>query len=65
MDQALRNLVSLSISIEEASQRLSEIPAELLGLTDRGMIKEGYYSDLLILKSDLTISDVFIEGEKI
>lgn len=65
MDQALRNLVSLNISIEEASQRLSEIPAELLGLTDRGMIKVGYFSDLVVLKSDLTIADVYIEGEKI
>lgn len=65
MDQALRNLVSLDLSLEEASQRLSEIPAELIGLTDRGMIKEGYFSDFVILKSDLTILDVFVEGEKI
>ncbi len=65
MDQALRNLVSLNLTIEEASQRLSEIPAELIGLQDRGMLKEGYFSDLIILKSDLTIEEVYIEGDKI
>jgi N-acetylglucosamine-6-phosphate deacetylase len=65
MDQALRNLVSLNLSLEEASQRLSEIPAELIGLTDRGMIKEDYFSDFVVLKHDLTIANVFIEGEKI
>jgi N-acetylglucosamine-6-phosphate deacetylase len=65
MDQALRNLVSLNLTLEEASQRLSEIPAELIGLNDRGMIKEGYFSDFIILKNDLTIAQVFIEGEKV
>lgn len=65
MDQALRNIVELGISIPEASSRLSQIPAQLIGLSDRGQIKEGYYSDLLVLKNDLSLNEIYSEGEKI
>jgi N-acetylglucosamine-6-phosphate deacetylase len=65
MDQALRNLVGLGLSIPEASKRLSQIPAEIIGIVDRGMIKENYYADLLILNDDLTLKDIYIEGDKI
>ncbi len=63
MDQALRNLVSLGMSVEEASKRLSQIPAELIGITDRGIIKENFYSDLLILDEDLSLKEIYIEGD--
>jgi N-acetylglucosamine-6-phosphate deacetylase len=65
MDQALRNLVSIGLSIAEASKRLSQIPAELIGVSDRGVIKEQSYSDLLVLNEDLTLKEIYIEGEKI
>ncbi|MBC7537209.1 MAG: N-acetylglucosamine-6-phosphate deacetylase [Bacteriovorax sp.] len=65
MDQALRNLVSIGLSIAEASKRLSQIPAELIGATDRGIIKEQNYSDLLVMNDDLTLKEIYIEGEKI
>lgn len=65
MDQALRNLVGLGMSLAEASKRLSQIPAELIGASDRGIIKENHYSDLIVLNDDLTLNEVYIEGEKI
>lgn len=65
MDQALRNLVSIGLSVEEASKRLSQIPAELIGLQDRGRIAEQNFSDLLVLNDDLTLKEIYIEGEKI
>ncbi|MGZ3787133.1 MAG: N-acetylglucosamine-6-phosphate deacetylase [Bacteriovorax sp.] len=65
MDQALRNLVSLGLSIAEASKRLSQIPAELIGAKDRGTIKEQNYADLLLLNEDLTLKEIYIEGEMI
>lgn len=63
MDQALRNLVSLGMELPEASMRLSQIPAELIGITDRGIIKENHYSDLIVLNSDLSLKEIYIEGE--
>jgi N-acetylglucosamine-6-phosphate deacetylase len=65
MDQAFRNLISLDLSIAEASKRLSQIPAELMGIHDRGVIKEKNFSDLLILNTDLTLKEIYLEGEKI
>ncbi len=65
MDQALRNLVGLGLSVAEASQRLSQIPAELIGVGDRGVIKESNFSDLIVLKSDLSIKEVYLEGEQL
>ena len=65
MDQALRNLVSMGMSIAEASKRLSQIPAELIGVLDRGVIKLNAYADLLILNGDLTLKEIIIEGEKV
>ena len=63
MDQALRNLVSLGLGLAEASKRLSQIPAELIGANDRGTINIQNYADLLVLNDDLTIKEIFIEGE--
>jgi N-acetylglucosamine-6-phosphate deacetylase len=65
MDQALRNLVGLGMSLAEASKRLSQIPAELIGVNDRGTIKENNYADLLLLNEDLTLKEIYIEGEKV
>lgn len=65
MDQALHNLVGLGLSIAEASKRLSQIPAELIGASDRGVIKEQNYSDFLVINDDLTLKEIYIEGEMI
>jgi N-acetylglucosamine-6-phosphate deacetylase len=63
MDQAFRNLVSMGLSLEEASLRLSKIPSELLGLSDRGVFREGASADFVVLNRDLTIAEVIIEGD--
>lgn len=65
MDQALRNLVSLGLSLAEVSMRLSQIPAELIGINDRGVIKEQNYSDILVMNDDLTLKEIYIEGERV
>lgn len=63
MDQAFRNLLSLGLTIEEASKRLSQIPAELINISDRGVIKEDAYADLLVLNDDHTLKEIYSEGE--
>src|SRR5262249_29654863 len=65
MDQALRNLVSLGLTLSEASLRVSTNAAEYLGLADRGRIAEGHYADLVILDRDLNLKRVIVEGEEI
>ncbi|MDR5875693.1 N-acetylglucosamine-6-phosphate deacetylase [Halomonas sp. CUBES01] len=65
MDQALRNLVSLGLSLAEASDRLSRYPADFLGISDIGRLQEGASADLVVLDPQLQIKAVVVEGRTI
>jgi N-acetylglucosamine-6-phosphate deacetylase len=65
MDQALRNLVSLGLTLRDASRRTSTLPAAFLGLSDRGRLATGCFADIVTLDRDLEISAVHVEGERI
>ena len=65
LDDALRNLVSLGLDLADASRRLSAIPAEVLGLTDRGQLTPGAYADIVVLDRTLRLRAVYIEGERV
>jgi N-acetylglucosamine-6-phosphate deacetylase len=65
MDQALRNLVALGLSLRDASMRVSTHAADYLGLDDRGRIEQGCHADLVVLDSDLQLQRVLVEGEDI
>jgi N-acetylglucosamine-6-phosphate deacetylase len=64
MDQAFRNLLTLDLTPSEVSKKLSTIPAELLGISNRGSIKVGHYADFVMLDNNNKISGVFIEGDE-
>ncbi|GGY13436.1 N-acetylglucosamine-6-phosphate deacetylase [Paludibacterium paludis] len=63
MDQALKNLVSIGLSLEEASHRLSLYPADYLGLSERGRLSVGAWADLVVLDAGLNLIEVYVEGE--
>ena len=65
MDDALRNLVSIGLSLEDAAHRVSTYPAQYLGLEDRGQIAAGCWADLVVMTSSLQLVNVFVEGESI
>lgn len=62
MDQALRNLVSIGLSIEDASRRVSTNAADYLGESRRGRLAPGCFADLVVLDRNLCIKAVYIEG---
>ena len=39
------------LKLEEAIRKMTSFPASKLGLSDRGLIKEGYYADIVIFDS--------------
>ncbi|PUA20366.1 N-acetylglucosamine-6-phosphate deacetylase [Glaciimonas sp. PCH181] len=65
MDQALRNLVAIGLTIHDASNRLSANPARFLGITDRGHLAQNCWADLVVFNRDLHLKSVYIEGELI
>ena len=65
MDQALRNLVGLGLTLAEASRRTATLAAEHLGLADRGRLAPGAWADIVVLDAQLQVSGVIVEGESI
>ncbi|NWA23551.1 N-acetylglucosamine-6-phosphate deacetylase [Pseudomonas gingeri] len=65
MDQALRNLVKIGLPLAEASQRLSQFPADYLGLPERGRLQPGSWADCVRLDRSLTLTSIMVEGEAV
>ncbi|MDZ7589094.1 MAG: N-acetylglucosamine-6-phosphate deacetylase [Rubrivivax sp.] len=65
MDQALRNLVGLGLTLAEASRRTATLAAEHLGLADRGRLVPGAWADIVRLDRGLQLTGVVVEGEAI
>ena len=66
LDQALRNLVAIGLSLAEASARCSQHAANYLGLADRGRLQHGAWADVLVLDATtLQLQQVWVEGEPV
>ncbi len=64
--QGVKNYMTFTgASLPEAVACATENPARLLGLPGIGKIENGYKADFLRISDDLTIKEVYIEGEKI
>ncbi|MDF0730432.1 N-acetylglucosamine-6-phosphate deacetylase [Pseudomonas entomophila] len=64
MDQALRNLVKIGLPLAEASQRLSQFPADYLGLAERGRLQVGAWADAVLFDRQLKLTAVMVEGDR-
>jgi N-acetylglucosamine-6-phosphate deacetylase len=64
MDEAFRNLVSIGLTVEEASAMLSSRPAAMLDLKDRGSIVPGNRADLVVFDAEcLQLRQVVVAGQ--
>ncbi len=63
LDRAVGNVVSLGVGIERAIEMAAVVPADLLGLTDRGRIVAGARADLVALDpAAATVRTVWLGG---
>ena len=63
LDTAVRNLVQrCSVPLADALSMVSERPARLLGLNDRGMLRSGARADIVLLDDDLSVQIVVCAG---
>jgi N-acetylglucosamine-6-phosphate deacetylase len=65
MDRAVRNLLALGLPLADAVRRCSILPAEYLGLEDRGRLVPGAASDLVVLDQACNIEIVMVDGRKV
>jgi N-acetylglucosamine-6-phosphate deacetylase len=64
MRQAVHNAVGLGIPVERAVEMATTIPADALGLTDRGRIAPGMRADLVALDPEsLAVRAVWLGGD--
>jgi len=63
LDRALRNIVGLGVSVQDAVKMLTRNPARLLGLEKRkGVLAPGADADLVLLDPDLKVAGVMTRG---
>jgi N-acetylglucosamine-6-phosphate deacetylase len=65
MDRALRNLMRLGLSLDEAARRCATLPADYLGLEDRGRLVPGAVADVVVVDRAGRLHAVLIEGQAI
>jgi N-acetylglucosamine-6-phosphate deacetylase len=65
MHGALRNLIAIGLSLEEASRRCSALPARFLGQAPLGILQPQSPADLVILDEALNLKEIFVEGEPV
>jgi N-acetylglucosamine-6-phosphate deacetylase len=65
MDRALRNLMHLGVPLEEAARRCATLPADYLGLEERGRLMPGAAADVVVLDGTGRLEAVLIEGRMI
>ena len=63
-DRLVQTLVfECGFSIPTAVKMLTKVPAEILKV-QKGRIEEGYDADIIVFDEQITVSDIFVGGEK-
>lgn len=51
------------IALEESIKKITSNPAQWFNLSRRGLIKEGYYADIVLLQDGTRVQDVIVNGQ--
>jgi len=52
------------IALEDAIRKMTSLPAQVLGLRDRGLLKEGYWADIVVLDPDTVVDMATYDNPK-
>ena len=55
----------VGVSLVEAIKMITETPARVMGLSDRGRLAEGYIADVVIFDDDINIKKVIARGKEL
>lgn len=63
MDAALRNMVAIGVELDRVVEMAATIPAEVLGLRDRGRLEPGTRADIVVLdRATLAVRSTWLAG---
>jgi N-acetylglucosamine-6-phosphate deacetylase len=65
MNGAVKNALTLGMSMPEVAQRTAQFPAELIKLKNRGMIKIGAVADFVVVDGKGNLQQVYCQGKEI
>jgi N-acetylglucosamine-6-phosphate deacetylase len=65
MDRALANLLHLGLPLDQAARRCTTLPADYLGLEDRGRLVPGAVADVAVVDRAGRLAAVFAEGRPV
>ncbi|MBO5069068.1 MAG: N-acetylglucosamine-6-phosphate deacetylase [Roseburia sp.] len=60
-----KGITHYGLSIPDTVKMLTETPAKILGLKDKGRIKEGYIADIVLFNEKFEVCDVILNGEMV
>lgn len=52
------------LSLEDAIRKMTSLPAQVLGLKDRGLLQEGYWADIVVFDPDKVIDTATYDNPK-
>jgi N-acetylglucosamine-6-phosphate deacetylase len=64
-DRLIRTFCSAGIPLADAVKMITETPARIMGLSDKGVIKEGNYADIVIFDGNINIKSVILQGKTV
>jgi N-acetylglucosamine-6-phosphate deacetylase len=65
MPEAIKVCVEQAhVALAQALQAASSNPANVMGLSDRGVLQTGYMADIVGLTKDLSVGAVWVSGQR-
>lgn len=58
-----KGITHYGLSVQDTVKMLTETPAKILGLTDRGKLEEGCIADIVLFDEEFEVCDVILNGE--
>ena len=63
-DRLVRTCVKAGISLADSIKMLTQTPATIMGLANKGILAPGYDADIVIFDEEIGIRCVFVQGEQ-
>ena len=60
MDGVARNFAAIGFSLPDVFKITSKNPATVVGLEKTGILKEGYFADIIVIDGDFNVEKVFV-----